>query len=483
MYPIHLLKTKPQTTAHLAQTMSLLNMTSAELKQTIEAELANNPALELLEPRRCKGCGRYLVETKTCPICNQLHDPNGSEPIVFTSSRSDYIFTNSGGSTHTISPEDLPDDNTAPALDLPSFVLRQIAPELAEDDRPIAAHILTSLDEDGLLTISPMEISRYRHISIERVKNVLKLIQRSEPVGVGSSSPQEALLVQLDVLSKTQDVPPHVENAIREGIDLLSRHHFTKLGQLLGISAQEAEEISRYISTNLNPYPARSHWGSVRQGSEPTPNVYHNPDILISHLNNNPNGPLVIEILFPVRSPLRLNPVFQKEIKNADGEKIEKWQRDLEKASLLIKCLRQRNNTMRQLLSILTQYQREFITQGDRFLKPITRSSMAEILDVHESTVSRAVSGKTARLPNGRIIPLGKFFDRSLPIRALIREIVDDEVKALTDSQIAGLLEDKGYNVARRTVAKYRSMEGILSARTRQSMARQSMTHQSVSKV
>ena len=472
MYPIHLHETKPQTTAHLAQTMSLLNMTSAELKQTIDAELANNPALELLEPRRCRVCGRYLVETKSCPICNQLHDPSNLEPIVFTSSRSEYQQTVSGGSTYTFSPEDLPADNTAPALDLPSFVLQQIAPDLEEGDRPIAAHILTSLDEDGLLTISPHEISRYHHISVQRVENVIKLITQSEPIGVGSSSPQEALLVQLEVLAKTQNVPLHVENAIREGIDLLSRHHFTKLGRLLGISAEEAEEISRYISTNLNPYPARSHWGSIRQGHETAPNVYHHPDILISHLNNQASGPLVIEILFPIKSSLRLNPLFRNEIKNAKSEKVEKWQRDLEKAGLLIKCLRQRNNTMRQLLTILTKYQRNFIIHGDKQLKPITRASMAEILGVHESTVSRAVSGKNACLPNGRIIPLGKFFDRSLPIRALIREIVDDEIDPLTDSQIAVKLGNEGYNVARRTVAKYRSMEGILSARTRQNMAK-----------
>jgi len=471
MYPIHLLETRPQTTAHLAQTMSLLNMTSAELKQKIEAELSNNPALELLEARHCRACGRLLPQAIPCPICSQLNNPEQLEPIVFTSSRGDYYNSHSGGATHNISPDELPDDNMAPILDLPSFVLRQIAPELSTEDRPIAAHILTSLDEDGLLQIPLLDISRYHHVSLERVRQVLDLIQRSEPIGVGSPSPQEALLVQLKFLSKTQEVSVHIEKAIQEGIDLLSRHHYTKLGKLLDISAPEAEEISKFISTNLNPYPARSHWGNVRQGSEPTPNVFHHPDILISHLNGGPDGPLVIEILFPVRGSLQVNQLFRKEIKNAPIEKVEKWQKDLENANLLIKCLRQRENTMQQLLSIITQLQREFILFGDRHLKPITRASLANILEVHESTVSRAVSGKTARLPNGRIVPLSKFFDRSLPIRALIQEIVDEEQEPLTDSQIAGMLGENGYQVARRTVAKYRSMEGILSARTRHSMA------------
>ena len=474
MYPIHLLNTRPQTTAHLAQTMSLLNMTSAELKQKIEAELANNPALELQAARRCKICGRLLVDSTPCPICSQLHDPKSLEPIVFTSSRSDYYQSQSGGTTHSISPDELPEDNVAPELDLASFVLRQIATELAEQDRPIAAHILTSLDEDGLLRISPTEIGRYHHVPIDRVHKVIDLIQHSEPFGVGSSSPQEALLVQLEILSKSQSsgIPDYIERGIREGMDLLSRHHYTKLGRLLGITTQEAEEISKFISANLNPYPGRSHWGSIRQGGEPTPHVYHHPDILIGHLNGGTEGPLVIEILFPVRGSLRVNPLFKKEFKNAPSEKIEKWQQDLEQANLLIKCLQQRGNTMRQLLSILTQYQRDFILHGDKRLKPITRASLAEILDVHESTVSRAVSGKTARLPNGRIIPLSKFFDRSLPIRALIREFVDNEKDALTDAQIMRMLRKNGYEIARRTVAKYRSMEGILSARTRQNIAR-----------
>jgi len=471
MYPTHRLETRPQTTAHLAQTMTLLGMTSAELKQKIEAELATNPALELLEARRCRTCGRLLIESIPCPLCSRPHDPEASEPIVFTSSRSEYFQTQSSGTSHNISPEELPDDNMAPAVDLPSFVLRQIAPELAEEDRPIAAHILTSQYEDGLLPISPLEISRYHHVSPERVQKVRAMIQHAEPIGVGSCSPQEALLIQIEVLSDSQEMPDQIVRAIREGMDLLSRHHYTKLGKLLGVSPLEAEEISRFISTNLTPYPARTHWGSIRQGNEPSPQRYHHPDILISHLNGKMSGPLVIEILFPLKGSLRVNPLFRQVFEDAPVEKIEKWQQDLEKATLLIKCLRQRSNTMQQLLSLLTKHQREFILQGDKHLKPITRASLAQVLGVHESTVSRAVSGKTTCLPNGRIIPLSKFFERSLSIRAVIREIVGKEKEALTDTEIAERLGEMGYDVARRTVAKYRAMEGILSARTRQSMA------------
>jgi len=98
--------------------------------------------------------------------------------------------------------------------DLPTFVLRQIAADLEPEDRALAAHILTSLDDDGFLNISIMEIARYHHVLPSQVEAVLRLVQRSEPVGVGCSSPQEALLVQLDVLAETRPVPSLATAAI-----------------------------------------------------------------------------------------------------------------------------------------------------------------------------------------------------------------------------------------------------------------------------
>jgi len=102
-------------------------------------------------------------------------------------------------------------------------------------------------------------------------------------------------------------------------------------------------------------------------------------------------------------------------------------------------------------------------------LLPITRARFAGELEVHESTVSRAVANKAVQLPNRRIIPLAKLFDRSLHIRTALKQIIDQEVKPLSDTQLADLLIYRGYSIARRTVAKYRSMEGILPARLRRS--------------
>jgi RNA polymerase sigma-54 factor len=116
----------------------------------------------------------------------------------------------------------------------------------------------------------------------------------------------------------------------------------------------------------------------------------------------------------------------------------------------------------------LVVIQRGFVLHGDAAIIPLTRAQMALELEVHESTVSRAVADKAVQLPNRKIIPLSRWFDRSLNVRTALLQIIAEEKRPLSDTQIATLLERQGYEVARRTVAKYRSMEGILPARLRQ---------------
>lgn len=115
----------------------------------------------------------------------------------------------------------------------------------------------------------------------------------------------------------------------------------------------------------------------------------------------------------------------------------------------------------------LVMLQKDYILQGEKHLKPFTRARLSEELEVHESTISRAVSGKSVQLPNRRIIPLSSFFDRSLNVRTVLRDFINQETRPLSDSDLAELLAERGFNVARRTVAKYRAMEGILPAHLR----------------
>jgi len=110
---------------------------------------------------------------------------------------------------------------------------------------------------------------------------------------------------------------------------------------------------------------------------------------------------------------------------------------------------------------------RDFIKKGKKYLKPITRADISRELKVHESTISRAVANKSVQLPNGHIIPISMFFERNLCIRETIKEIVTEEINPLSDAKIASRLKKLGFNIARRTVAKYRAMEGILPAHMR----------------
>ena len=123
---------------------------------------------------------------------------------------------------------------------------------------------------------------------------------------------------------------------------------------------------------------------------------------------------------------------------------------------------------MKLLLEKLVVIQKDYIIGGDKDMVALTRASIAQELGLHESTISRAVSGKTIQLPNRKIVPLSIFFDRSLSLRTVIKEMIEGEDSPLSDSEIKQRLEENGITIARRTVAKYRSMEGILPAHLRQ---------------
>ena len=454
--------TRHLTTAHLAQTMTLLSLTAEELYQKIDSELASNPALELVEERRCPTCGRLLQNQEPCPVCSRQKQVESTEPIVFISPREDFFTGN------TIPQEDMPEDNISTANeDLPTYVLRQIAPELEAQDRSLAAFILTHLDEDGLLTITPIEVAQYHHIPVSRVDNIIKLIQRADPLGVGSASPQEALLAQLEILAETEDIPPLAHQMVLEGMSLLSRHQYSDLAHLLHTNVKTVQEVAGFIGANLNPFPARSHWGDTRESVKTNDRAFHRPDIVINHLNENINGPLVVEIIMPISGTLRVDPRFRSALKEVTSDKVEDWKSDLERASLFVKCLQQRNHTMERLMMRIATLQKEFIEHGEGSIIPITRAQLAKELEVHESTISRAVSNKAIQMPNGRIIPFAKFFDRSLHIRTALQELINQEKEPLSDTDLAGLLAKQGYQVARRTVAKYRAMEGILPAHLR----------------
>ncbi len=459
--------TRPLTTAHLAQTMMLLSMPGEELRQEIDAALAANPALEMIEERRCPTCHRILSDHGKCPVCSLPKTADSNDPVVFLSPRDDFIpkrdYIDPGLDNEPFSPE---------VEELPTYVLKQIAPDLDQNQRAVAAYLLTHLDEDGLLTTTILEVARYTHLLPSEVEKVKRLIQHADPIGVGSNTTTEALLIQLEILRETEDVPEIAERVIQEGMSELSHHQYAELAHKLGVSLKQVTAAAKFIGDNLNPFPARSHWGDVRQPVNEGTEVYHQPDIIINYLNDDPSKQLMVEIIMPTSGTLQVNPLFKEAIKQATADSKADLKGDLEKASLFVKCLQQRNHTMERLITKVVGIQREYILNGEKYLHPVTRAQISRELEVHESTISRAVANKAVQLPNRRIVPLAAFFDRSMNVRSELKEIVQNEKSPLSDSDLVELLSKRGYEVARRTVAKYRSIEGILPAHLRKAMLR-----------
>jgi RNA polymerase sigma-54 factor len=452
---------RPLTTAHLAQTMSLLVLSNVELRDRVISELSSNPALELLDERVCPSCQRPLRTSAICSACSRQQEREG-DPIVFLSPRDSIRPSRK----RQLDDQPLDREPAAPE-DLTTYIIRQLAAELLPEDRRLALYILASLDEDGFLNDPPPVIAQATRCSLPQVHRVITLINSTDPIGLATQGPKQALLVQLDQLATDNQICELARQILNETFSELGRREYDKIGQELGVKPSKVREASEFIQNNLNPYPARAHWGSGRQPTAGEPNVYHTPDIMVTYNPNDEQGPLVVEIFSPLSGWLRVNPLFKQAMKTASVKQSDDWSEQLEKANLFVKCIQQRNNTMRKLMQLLVSQQGKFILQGPRYLKPMTRAEIADQVGVHESTISRAVANKSVALPDGRIIPLSKFFDRSLSVRDRIKEIIRNETDPLTDDQIVVLLKKDGVKIARRTVAKYRSIEGILPARLR----------------
>ena len=465
MYQRQFHKIQPQTTAHLAQTMTLLNMNLGELNQEINRALNENPALVVKEERHCPSCNHILHEGQICTFCTRPRSSSATESIVFISARGEFVPKNNVGEDEIFTDEVLGSEE----IRLEEYVLKQIVSDLKKEERIIAAYILNQLDEDGFFKEDINDVASYYHVPVSTVENIKKVIQKADPIGIASASPEEAINVQLGELNEICEVPETYLTIAEKYLYQLLKKQYKEISQELDISIHEVINAADYFSKNLNPYPSRAHWGTFRQPAAEENQVYSNPDVIISHINNDPAQPLLVEVIIPYISFLDINPLYTQAIKEASEETRNELRTDYEKANLFIKCLQQRNNTMQRLLERISTLQKEYILKGEKYMHPLTRAQIAQELKVHESTISRAVSSKSVQLPDGRIIPMSLFFDRSLGIRTELKVIISKEKKddPLSDSEITKILSKIGFDIARRTVAKYRLMEGILPAHQR----------------
>ncbi|WP_457680140.1 RNA polymerase factor sigma-54 [Thermovibrio sp.] len=331
-------------------------------------------------------------------------------------------------------------------LSLREELLKQVALEFEGREREVAEFMVNNLDRRGLLTVSPEEISLKFSLPLEVVESVRERFKLLEPVGCGSLTVWELIEAQL----KEMGAPRRLVSAVRLISSCKGLDEFLKKSSL---SKEEFEELSSYLS-RIDLFPFDEGFDAVPV----------KPDLKVWL----ERGEVKVEVLKPSYFNFKINSFY---LKHASREELKRFVNEKYRRALYLKkAIESRDETLRKLALSLFKRQREFLLDG-KTVKPLTITELAKELSLHESTLSRAVKDKFVETPFG-VYPLRFFFRKGVKgisveeVKALIRELIEKEDKRrpLSDSKIASILKERGVNVARRTVAKYREEMGIPGA-------------------
>ena len=356
---------------------------------------------------------------------------------------------------------------------------------LTEHQRTVASFIIGSLDEDGYLRrdieslVDDLAFRAGVESSAQEVEDMLAVIQEFEPSGVGARDLRECLLIQLEDKKRT----PSIENAIRviaDQFDAFKNRHFQKIMTRLHLSEEEMKGVMDEIR-RLNPSPGGQIDDSYNDQAQQVV-----PDF---HLDYE-NGQLILTMPRFNVPELRINRKYSEIMENgrlsdskADKEAASFVKQKIDSAKWFIEALRQRQNTLESTMRAIIDYQHDYFVDGDESsLRPMVLKDIAEITGFDISTISRVVNSKWIETHFG-IFPLKYFFSEGLEnsegeevstreIKKALREMVDAEDKRnpLTDDELVEGLSAKGYKVARRTIAKYRALLDIPTARLRREL-------------
>ena len=441
----------------------ILELSSLELQQAISAELNDNPAMEMMEKETCSVCGGAL-QGSICPHCltQQKQDTSSDEAEV-----DDRFVT-----PNLAAPADEEFDpltQVAAQMTLAERLLMELQAMLPPEDMSIAEFLVGNLDDNGYLTCTVAETADLLSVEPERVELVLRLLQSLEPVGIGARSLQECLLIQMDYLAQEGAEHLHVREIVSHHLTSLAEHKYGRIASELGISTEAVANACDFIRQRLNPYPARSYSGP-QPGATKADSSFVMPDVII---NESEDG-FEIEVVESKRFILRVTPLYQdlhRDLERNPTRFSEDERRHIQhyvsRAKLFIANINQRRQTLHKITSYIVEVQKEFLAQGIRYLRALTRAQVAAHLGMHESTVSRATAAKYVMLPSRKVIPFAEFFQQSLSVMDVIKEMITKEAQPMTDQEIAGRLAERGIFIARRTVAKYREQLGILPSSLR----------------
>jgi RNA polymerase sigma-54 factor len=466
------------------QFIKLLQVPTAELDTRIEEELEINPALEEGEdeqqPEEKAEAEQEFDEAESKSEEDvDLKDYLGDDDSI------GYKMQSDGGGEE--------DDREMP-IPMGTSLHEQLMSQLGylglnEQQDAIGRQLVGSIEADGYIRrdldaiVNDLAFSQGIDTTVEEVESILKKIQQFDPAGIAARNLQECLLLQLDRMDNGHDIDVAVaKKIISECFDEFTKKHYQKIQKKLGTEDEEFVRDAMDLIIKLNPKPGSgSTTGMVK-------NQYIMPDFIL--VNN--NGKLELSLNSRNAPELRISKSYTEMFKAYDkGDKKDKKLKEavtfvkqkLDAAKWFIDAIKQRQHTLLRTMKAIVDFQYDFFLEGDETkLRPMILKDIAQMISMDISTVSRVASSKAVQTDFG-IFPLKYFFSEGIStdsgeevssreVKQIIKDIIEaeDKNKPFSDDRLEKILNDKGYNIARRTVAKYREQLNIPVARLRKEM-------------
>ena len=444
----------------LQQSLQILQAPTLELRNIVQQELQTNPVLE-------EEAGAYELEQ---PSGDDSEFQEEFERLARLDEEwRDYMAQNVSYASRNQEDEERRQfffDSLATQETLQQHLLEQLnTAEVTPAQRNAAELIIGSIDDLGFLPISLQDISASSQIPVADLEPMLELIQTFHPVGVGAHDLRECLLIQLRRLGKEDSLEYRIVDGYLED---LGRKKFPEIARRLGVTVDEVQRAANFIST-LDPRPG--------QIFAPDPNNYVLPDVTVEKVGDD----YTVTLNGDQIPHLRISKTYKDLMSQGrNALEVRDYIRDkIRSGKFLIKSIHQRQQTILNIATEIVKRQREFLDHGTAFLKPMTMVQIAEVVGVHETTVSRAISGKYMATPQG-VLEMKYFFtpgyetaDGVALSNTSVKEAIADLVRheearnPLSDKEIVEILSERGIPIARRTVAKYRAELNILPSNLR----------------
>ncbi|MBI3604785.1 MAG: RNA polymerase factor sigma-54 [Nitrospirae bacterium] len=462
-------------TPQLQQAIKLLQLSRLELSQTLSQEILENPLLEdAIEEEPLQQEENVKEDTVREERAKTEEDARQSdEPSDFDLKWEDYFdeYDDSREMYGSLSTEENAsfEQVLGRSTTLVDHLMWQLGlTSLPAEEKKTGETIIGNIDENGYLCATLEEIAAGAKAPAVRVEKILKVIQGFDPPGVGARDLKECLLIQIAQLELKNSV---VEGIIQHHLENLEKKRYSVIAKSLGISMEEVVQSAKIIE-HLEPKPGRPYYGSENQHAV--------PDVLIVK-NNKDYIVLLNDDGFP---KLKISSYYKKLIrgKGKDHEATKSYLDDkLRSALWLIRSIEQRNRTILRVAESIVKFQKDFFDKGIAFLKPLVLRQVAEDIEMHESTVSRVTTNKYMYSPQG-LFEFKYFFNSSIQrtngegedlssitVKDMIKKLIQEEHpgKPLKDQDIVNLLKKNQIEVARRTVAKYRTVLNIPPATRR----------------